>query len=144
MTQKILCPCCSMKESESCCEPLHQGVFPKNALQLMRSRYSAYVLNLPDYIIATTHPSNPQYTEDKLSWKRSISHFSRNSTFHKLEIHHFEEKEISATVTFTAYLSQNRKDATFTEKSYFEKLNGLWLYHSGDFMNMNNNRSQQI
>lgn len=125
------CPCCSGKEYDKCCKPFHEGNLPENALQLMRSRYSAYVLNIPDYIVATTHPANPHYSEDKFSWKRSISEFSKNSSFNKLEILDFKEKDTLATVTFTAYVFQGTHDATFTEKSYFEKMNGRWLYRSG-------------
>lgn len=125
------CPCCSMKEYDDCCKLLHEGAIPENALQLMRSRYSAYVLNIPDYIVATTHPASPQYSENKFSWKRSISQFSSISSFHKLDILEFKENKTLATVTFTAYLSQSSEDATFTEKSYFEKINNRWLYRGG-------------
>ena len=125
------CPCFSMKEYANCCKPFHEGEIPENALQLMRSRYSAYVLNIPDYIVATTHPASPQYLENKFSWKRNISQFSLGSTFHKLEVLDFKEQTNLATVTFTAYLSQDTHDATFTERSYFEKINHRWLYRGG-------------
>lgn len=97
----------------------------------MRARYSAYVLNIPDYIIMTTHPASPQYSEDKFSWKRSISRFSRSSSFHNLKVLDFKESKFLATVTFTAYLSQENRDATFTEQSHFEKIKDRWLYRSG-------------
>lgn len=120
-----------MKEYDNCCKLFHEGAIPENALQLMRSRYSAYVLNIPEYIIATTHPASPQYSENKFSWKRSISQFSRSSSFHKLEILDFKENKALATVTFTAYLSQESHEATFTERSYFEKISNRWLYRGG-------------
>lgn len=126
-----LCPCFSMKEYNNCCKPLHEGAIPQNALQLMRSRYSAYVLNISEYIVATTHPASPQYSENKFSWKRSISQFSRSSTFHNLEILDFKEKYTLATVTFIAHLSQKGRDASFTEKSYFEKVSDRWFYLGG-------------
>jgi peptide deformylase len=100
----------------------------------MRSRYSAYVLNIPDYIIETTHPANPQYSENKFAWKRSISQFSRNSSFHKLEVLDFKEKNTLATVSFTAHISQDGHDATFTERSYFEKINDQWFYRGGQLV----------
>lgn len=93
----------------------------------MRSRYSAYVLNLADYIVATTHPASPNYSENKFAWKRSIAAFSKSSSFHKLEILDSREN----TVTFTAYLSQEDHDATFTERSYFEKIGNQWFYRYG-------------
>ncbi len=97
----------------------------------MRSRYSAYALNIPEYIVETTHPASPQYTENKFAWKRSISQFSQNTTFQKLEVLDFKEKENLATVTFTCHILQNNSDASFTEKSYFELYKGKWLYSRG-------------
>lgn len=126
-----LCRCCSEMPYEHCCEPFHKGMPPQNALQLMRSRYSAYALNFPDYIIATTHPASPQYSDNRFSWKRSISQFSRNTTFDKLEILDFNENSSLATVTFTAYMTQGGQDATLTERSYFEKIGDRWMYLNG-------------
>lgn len=40
-----------------CCQPFHLGSnSPETAEQLMRSRYSAYVLKLHEYLITTHHP----------------------------------------------------------------------------------------
>lgn len=128
---KNLCVCFSGKKYEECCKPFHQGKLPENALLLMRSRFSAYVLNIPEYIIETTHPASPQYSDNKFSWKKNISHFSEHSSFHNLEILDFKERESLAVVTFTAHISQEDEDATFTEKSYFEKRNHKWLYRGG-------------
>jgi peptide deformylase len=97
----------------------------------MRSRYSAYVLNIPEYIMETTHPASPQYLEDKFSWRKSILKFSKAFSFNKLKILDFKEKGNFATVTFTAYISQDSRDATFTEKSYFEKVGNRWFYRGG-------------
>ncbi len=97
----------------------------------MRSRYSAYALNLPDYLIATTHPQNSNYNKNTEAWRESLTQFSLNTTFHRLEILDFKEKKSHATVKFTAYLSQQGRDATFTEESAFETIEGRWLYKSG-------------
>jgi len=125
------CPCCSGKTYAECCKRLHEGTLAKDALELMRSRYTAYALNLPDYIIATTHPGSPHYSENKFSWKRSLSKFSSASQFHKLKILDFKERKSLATVTFTAYVSEDSHDSTFTEKSTFEKIGSRWLYRNG-------------
>lgn len=129
--QTTECPCCSGKEYEECCKLLHKGELPKNALELMRSRYSAYALNLPDYIVETTHPASPEYSENKFSWKREISLFSQHHTFHKLVIHDFKEKAPFASVTFTAFNSAGEQDYTYSEISYFENYQGRWLYRNG-------------
>lgn len=57
--------------------------------------------------------------------------FSSHREFKDLEIHEFQENGTYSTVTFTAHLFQDNKDVSFTEKSRFEKVNGKWLYHSG-------------
>jgi SEC-C motif domain protein len=129
--QTMPCPCHSGKQYEMCCRPFHLGQKPDTAVQLMRSRFSAYALCLPDYIIHTTHPANPQFCHDAKEWAQKISKFSSDTEFKDLEILGFQEDDCFATVTFVAYLIQDKKDVSFTEKSYFEKVKGQWLYHSG-------------
>ncbi|MBP7566630.1 MAG: YchJ family protein [Burkholderiaceae bacterium] len=57
------CPCGSGATYTACCGPWHEGLEsdpPRHAPTpeaLMRSRYSAYVLGLPDYLMATWHGS---------------------------------------------------------------------------------------
>ncbi|MDD2950112.1 MAG: YchJ family metal-binding protein, partial [Sulfuricurvum sp.] len=53
------CPCHSGEKYKKCCQPYHKGILPSNAQKLMRSRYSAFALELSNYIMATTHPNNP-------------------------------------------------------------------------------------
>lgn len=125
------CPCTSGDAYKDCCRRYHKGVPVENALQLMRSRFAAYALNLPDYIVDTTHPANPEYHDNKFTWKRSISQFSKNTAFNKLDVLDFKEKRAMATVTFVAHITQNDNDATFTEKSFFEEFHGRWLYRGG-------------
>lgn len=125
------CPCNSNKPYIECCKPFHEGKLPHTALELMRSRFAAYVLDMPDYIINTTHPACSQYRDNKLAWRRALTNFSQNSSFNKLEILDSNERGSHATVTFTAYINQNDTDSTFTEKSYFEKVKGKWLYKNG-------------
>lgn len=128
------CLCFSGKDYDLCCKPFHQGAIPEQALALMRSRYSAYALNIPEYIIETTHPASPQYSDNKFWWKKNISQFAKSCSFQNLEILDFKEKDTLAVVTFTAYLSQDGHDATFTEKSYFEKNKNRWLYRGGQLV----------
>ena len=126
-----LCPCCSSQPYKDCCLKYHQGSFAENALKLMRSRYSAYALNLVDYIMKTTHPKNPSFELNSKNWEKKILQFSQNTTFEKLEIVDFTDGEQEAFVTFTAHLKQGNRDATFTEKSRFEKIGKQWLYLDG-------------
>lgn len=125
------CPCCSGKLYSECCLLPHAGLKAENALQLMRSRYSAYALGLYEYIMETTHPKNPAFLHDKSKWKSKILAFMNKTQFNKLEIIHISDDEPISKVTFIAYITQNEKDATFTEESRFEKLHGRWLYLDG-------------
>jgi SEC-C motif domain protein len=123
------CPCYSGEKYKKCCQPYHKGIFPSNALKLMRSRYSAYSLNLADYILKTTHPNNPDSTVETSLWKQSILEFSHNTQFLGLKIGEFIDGETVAYVTFDAILDSG----SLKEKSRFLKEDGKWLYESGSF-----------
>jgi peptide deformylase len=125
------CPCGTGKPYEECCKPFHQGKVPEHAVELMRSRFAAFALGLPEYIISTTHPASPQYGHDAAHWSQQIAKFCDETQFKKLEIFDVQEKEQIATVAFVAHLFQNEKDLSFTERSYFEKIKGRWLYLRG-------------
>ncbi len=96
----------------------------------MRSRYSAFALQLPKYIIKTTHEENQDFTEDTENWTNSILEFCTTCRFDKLEILEFIDGVDESFVTFKATIFMNLEDISFTEKSKFLKVNNLWLYHS--------------
>lgn len=55
------CPCDSGQPYAQCCGRWHEGpqqLQAPDAATLMRSRYSAYVLDLREYLLATWHPSH--------------------------------------------------------------------------------------
>jgi SEC-C motif-containing protein len=79
----------------------------------------------------TTHPANSQYRSNPSLWAEEITQFCRSTQFHRLEIIDSQEDGSSATVTFLARLSQHNQDISFREKSDFEKVDGKWLYRSG-------------
>ena len=123
------CPCHSGKKYKKCCLPYHKGMLPQTAKELMHSRYCAYALHLSNYIIHTTHPQNPDFQEDTKTWATQIDAFTHATTFVDLEILGVEESEKEAFVTFKATF----QDSTMREKSRFFKVEGKWLYHSGEF-----------
>jgi SEC-C motif domain protein len=131
MTKK--CPCHSNKPYSHCCKPFHEGALPKNALELMRSRYAAYALGLADYIIKTTHPDNPAYKEDVIAWKNEILVFCRQADFIGLDIIECIPGQDEACVTFRAHLKKKNKNISFVEKSHFLKIEKRWLYVDGVF-----------
>ena len=73
------CPCNSGEIYGSCCGRYHLGyadpqapAWPATAVELMRSRYSAFALMLPGYLLATWHPSTrPEGLEldEAIVWK---------------------------------------------------------------------------
>ena len=128
------CPCGSQKKYKNCCRVFHYGQEPQNALDLMKSRYSAYAANEPQYIMKTTHRDNSEFTVDSKSWETDIHNFNDHSDFRNLEILDFIEGEEESYVTFKATIFQGAIDVSFIEKSKFLKVNNLWLYHSGEFI----------
>ena len=56
-TASSACPCGSRLPYANCCGPLHDGAAAPDAAALMRSRYSAYVLAIEPYLLATWHRS---------------------------------------------------------------------------------------
>jgi len=128
-----MCPCGSNKKYKKCCKIFHNGTLPKTALELMKSRYSAYAVGDSKYIMNTTHILNTDYSEDKKIWEENIHNFIKDSNFNALEILEFEDGTPESFVTFKASIDINGVDSTFTEKSKFIKENEKWLYVNGDF-----------
>lgn len=128
------CPCGSKQKYKKCCKIFHEGSNPRTALDLMKSRYTAYVLGDSKYIMNTTHKSNIDYSDDKISWSKAIKDFSDNSEFNSLNVINFEEKGNEAFVTFKVSIFQSNEDISFVEKSKFLKEDNKWLYHSGEFL----------
>lgn len=125
------CPCGSNNKYKKCCKVFHSGSHAKNALDLMKSRYCAYVVGDAKYIIKTTHKECKEFNTNTQAWSESIKEFSKHSEFKGLVILDFIDGEEEAFVTFKALLNQYGNDASFIEKSKFFKVDGLWLYHSG-------------
>src|SRR6186997_1856913 len=51
------CACGNPRAYANCCGRFHAGFAADNAVKLMRSRYSAYVLRLDQYLLDTWHAS---------------------------------------------------------------------------------------
>lgn len=135
LTVNSPCPCGSPLKYKKCCKVFHDNIKnPLNALELMKSRFSAYAFKQSNYIIKTTHKENQDYSENILEWKKEIEIFSSNTDFDKLEILEFIKGEIESFVTFRANLFQNKNDVSFIEKSRFKKEDNIWLYVDGEFL----------
>ena len=75
------CPCGDGSAYAQCCRPLHQGQPAAHAGRLMRSRYSAYVLGLVEYLVSTTLPAQQAQLD-----QRAIGQWSRESQWLGLEV----------------------------------------------------------
>jgi len=124
----IPCPCGSGLKYKKCCQRYHKGALAPDALILMKSRYSAYAVGESRYIIATTHPDNPEYRADQKGWREEIDLFCRHTDFLGLEIMAFTDGRSEATVTFRAILSSGE----MLERSRFLKEGARWLYLDGE------------
>src|SRR5208283_3034316 len=66
------CPCGSLQSYERCCWRWHDGEVPPDANALMRSRYTAFVLKLDDYLLDSWHsrtrPPMLDLTESPRRW----------------------------------------------------------------------------
>ncbi|MEE3878255.1 YchJ family protein [Vibrio sp. YYF0003] len=124
------CPCGSNLPYQQCCEIAHSN--HKNVEtpeQLMRSRYSAHVLGLVDYVVATYHPSC--HAEDQ---RAGIAQ-SIDSDWCQLEVIRAEagSNENEGVVEFNAYFNEEGKRYCLSERSRFVKESGLWYYIDGTF-----------
>lgn len=124
-----LCPCGSEKEYKFCCELLIKNKKkPSSALELMKSRFSAYAKKKPKYIVKTTHPDNRSlYPEEEiLDWME-------NCKFFELEILSHRERESDAFVEFIAYYRDGYGlPHEHHEYSLFKKIGQLWYFEEGE------------
>jgi SEC-C motif-containing protein len=119
-----LCPCGSNKLYKECCEPLHQGSKLANSpLELMRSRYCAYVLGEVDYILATTDSSTRSYYS-----RSSIESWSKETTWLGLEIISHSTDRVQFIATFR---EQNGAIQEHREDSLFRKRGKKWYFVDG-------------
>ena len=127
------CPCGSNIKYKKCCQVFHKGKIANTALELMKSRYSAYVIKDVKYIINTTDVNNPDFTLETISWANDIEEFCTNSEFRSLDILEYIEDDNISYVKFYVNLYIQGQDQSFTEKSKFVKINNIWLYVNGEF-----------
>lgn len=98
----------------------------------MRSRFSAYAGGLVSYIIETTDPDSDEYKGDRDSWTLDIEAFCQGTEFLGLEVEQCLIHGDGGRVLFRVELKQDGEDVGFTEDSRFVRLDGRWLYSSGE------------
>lgn len=131
MDKGKLCPCGSSKEYTDCCAIAHNNILDVlTAEQLMRSRYSAYVMANSDYLNISHHsktrPQSRSERRDTIKWAKRVK-------WEKLDVlytYQGQENDEHGIVEFKAYFSEAGKSSLIHEKSTFEKENGHWVYKS--------------
>jgi SEC-C motif-containing protein len=121
------CPCGSGQSYEKCCGRWHHGtqrLQAPTAEALMRSRYSAFVLNELDYLLdtwhASTRPTDLQPNADGLKWLG-------------LDVkRHTVQDDSHAVVEFVARNRFHGKGQRLHETSRFVREDGLWYYVDGE------------
>jgi SEC-C motif-containing protein len=104
---------------------LHVGEKALDAERLMRSRYSAYVLGLEDYLLATWHPATRPAA--------LALNEPRRAQWLGLSVKaHTNVDEDHATVKFVARYKLNGRAFKLAETSRFERVDGRWLYVDGN------------
>jgi len=115
------CPCNSSKSYIDCCKKAHQNIHTVNtAEELMRSRYTAFVLADIEYLQKSHHTATrPSKREKKeiLNWTKSVE-------WVRLEIINTTKN----TVEFKAYFMECGKLEVIHENSFFCKENTHWVY----------------
>src|SRR3990167_9197320 len=115
------CPCSPEHDYVSCCGRYHAGEPAPSAEALMRSRYSAYALELRDYVHATWHASTrPERVSlvDELPRKwlgLQICHAGNSDADH-------------ATVEFIDKVKVNGRAFRLHETSRFIREQDRWFY----------------
>ncbi len=115
-----------------CCQPYHEGIDKNNAIKvesaerLMRTRYSAFVLQKADYIVKTTVPAQQALLDIK-----SIESWARETNWAGLEIVKHTPKlgRRHAQVEFKAYyLKPDGQQTAHHELSSFVKVEKCWYF----------------
>lgn len=125
------CPCGSGSQYSLCCQPWLSG----NALSatpeaLMRSRYTAYVRQDADYLVASWHPSC-QSERFRSSLEQSFS----TTTWSGLHIIAAEpgKNDAEGYATFFARYSENQREHFIHERSRFLRVDQRWYYIDGTY-----------
>lgn len=115
------CPCGTGRAYAACCGPLHAGESAaQSAVQLMRSRYTAYVVGDAAYLARTWHPRSrpdPLEAAPDAGWLR----------LEVLATADGRDGDQSGEVEFVA----THVDGLLHERSRFVRRAGRWVYLDG-------------
>jgi SEC-C motif-containing protein len=119
------CPCGGGRYAGCCGRWIGTGVPAPDAEALMRSRYTAFVLDAREHLLATWHPSTrPAALEPPEAALRWLG----------LELRRHEQQDADhASVEFVARSKLGGRAHRLHETSRFVREDGRWYYVDGDF-----------
>lgn len=125
MTYSGRCPCLSGEQYNECCGRFHSGeVYAPTAEQLMRSRYSAFVVLDKEYLLQTWHPrTRPSSLEldPEMQWRRLDILSTRLGG----------PLDAEGTVEFAAHYRSDGERGVHHETSRFLREDRRWYYLDG-------------
>lgn len=126
------CPCGSGVGVVDCCGSVIEGVRPaRTAEELMRSRYTAYVVKNIDYLIRTTLPSErpDDLAESIRSWIKKVEWIKLHVVGREQGMADDEE----GRVEFIAEYMTDTGIGRHHECSVFRQAEGEWFYVGEEF-----------
>ncbi|CAM3805835.1 YchJ family protein [Castellaniella denitrificans] len=124
--QPVPCPCGLPAAYADCCGRWHHGSLhlqAPDAQALMRSRYSAYVLDELDYLLRTWHPdTRPAALEPNEPGTRWLGLDVRR---------HVRVDADHEVVEFVARVRVHSRATRIHETSRFTRVDGMWVYVDG-------------
>lgn len=120
------CPCGSGKQICACCALYINGASAPDALALMRSRYTAYVVGALDHVAATHAPE----VRDDFN-RAEAERLARVCEFQELDIRKVVENGDTAQIDFVIRFRRDNKEMMQVELAEFRRENGQWLYAGG-------------
>ncbi|MEV7608896.1 YchJ family metal-binding protein [Microbacterium sp. NPDC089320] len=118
------CPCGSGDLFGRCCGPLLGGAAAPTAERLMRSRFTAFAVRDPAYLLATWHPSTRPTEidlDDDVVWRRLV-------IVDRVGGGPFDRDGV---VEFEAFWRQGAERGSLHERSRFVREGRSWLYLDG-------------
>ncbi len=120
------CPCGTGRRYAECCGRFHRGAVPQRADELMRSRYSAYVLRLEQYLLDTWHPSTRPAVLNLDADQQGMKWIG-------LDVNRHEQLDYGhALVEFVARYKIGGRAHRMHEASRFVREDGRWFYVAAD------------
>lgn len=124
------CPCGSGAAFEVCCEPLLRGTGKaETAEALMRSRYTAYVHQDVDHLVASLLPGRRKKQD-----RRNVEAWAAQAEWRGLTILAVEgggSEEDEGMVEFVAKYTLEGQDVEHHERATFRRQDGQWYFVEG-------------